>query len=232
MKAKNTPCAHKDLSLWFCLFSGIASFVFFTLHDTLGIYNYPGYEWARQAVSNMTATGSPSFTTSTRFAAVFIMTACMCAMLVFLQSRGRGNRRLQQGTALFSATIFAMGVGYALFPLDKPGYGGEPGGSANDFIHFFVVTGLVALLGVAALVLIALSGLRKGGVKWLSIVACTALVALLGALVGLAIWGVDVGLFGLFERIGIYGAVAFQALLGIYVFSDRQPPQKKGAKKA
>ena len=213
----------KSQPQWLCLFSAIACIVFFTLHDTLGMYNYPGYEWARQAVSNMTATESPSFTTSTRFAAVFIMTACLCATLVFLQTRGRGNRRLQRGTTLFSATICTMGVGYALFPLDKPGYGGEPGGSVNDFIHFFVVTGLVALLGLSALALIALSGLRENGARWLSIVACVAMAGLLSALVGLVIWGVDVGLFGLFERIGIYGAVVFQALLGIYVFSDRYP---------
>ena len=214
---------------WLCLFSAIACLLFFVLHDTLGIYNYPGYEWARQAVSNMTATGSPSFTTSTRFAAVFIAAACVCAALVFLESRGRGNRRLQQGIALFSVTICTMGVGYALFPLDQPGYGGEPGGSTNDIIHFFVVTGLVALLGLAALSLIALSGLRKNGVRWLSIVACVATVGLLGALVGLVIWGVDVGLFGLFERIGIYGAVIFQAVLGLYVFFDKQPSHQ-GAK--
>ena len=214
----------RSLSRWLCLFSGCASVVFFFLHDSLGIMSLPGYEWTRQAVSNLTATTSPSFPVSTRFAAIFIMTACVCAVLVFIQTRGRGNLRLQRGTALFSLMICVMGVGYALFPLDQPGYGGQPGGSFNDLMHFFVVTGLLVCLGSAALIFIALSGLRENGVRWLSITACAILLGLLSAVFGLALWGVDVGLFGLLERIGIYGAVCFQTLLGIYVFVGKQPP--------
>lgn len=219
------------LARWICLFSGIASIVFFLLHDALGVMNYPGYEWLRQAVSNLTATTSPSFSTATRFGSIFIMMACLSAALVFLQTRGRGNKRLQLGTALFPLTICVMGVGYALFPLDQPGYGGEAGGSFNDFVHFYVVTGLLVVLGVASLVTIALSGLRENGVKWISAVACVAILGLVLAVVGLVVWGVDVGRFGLLERIGIYGAVLFQTVLGVYVFMNRQPPKAEKAEK-
>jgi len=209
------------------LITAISCFIFFLLYDLMSIMNYPDYEWMRNAVSNLTAKTAPSFAIAMRYGSVFMMLVCLCAVLVFLQTRGRGNRRLQRGIALFSLAICVMGVGYALFPLDEPGYGGEPGGSANDFVHFYVVTGLLFLIGGVALATIALSGLREDGVRWISITACGTMLGLLLAGVGLVVWGVDGGLFGLLERIGVYGAVLFQAVLGIYVFRDRQPPREE-----
>ncbi len=50
----------RKLINWLCL-SGVVAAVFYLLHDTIGTANYPGYNWASQAVSDLTATDAPSF---------------------------------------------------------------------------------------------------------------------------------------------------------------------------
>jgi hypothetical protein len=42
-----------------CL-TGIIGAFFYTLHDFIGRYNYPGYKWLEQAVSDLTAVNAPS----------------------------------------------------------------------------------------------------------------------------------------------------------------------------
>ena len=49
----------KTIGRWALVF-GLFSILFYFLHDIIGAQHYPGYEWMRQAVSDLTATDAPS----------------------------------------------------------------------------------------------------------------------------------------------------------------------------
>ena len=50
----------KSMGKW-TLICGILGVVFYFMHDIIGARYYPGYEWMKQAVSDLTAADAPSF---------------------------------------------------------------------------------------------------------------------------------------------------------------------------
>jgi hypothetical membrane protein len=55
---------------WLCL-SGVAACVFYFMHVFIGAANYPGYDWVKQAVSDLTAEGSASYMVATRYTTLY-----------------------------------------------------------------------------------------------------------------------------------------------------------------
>ena len=66
---------------WLC-FSGVIAAVFYLLHDIIGAANYPGYDWASQAVSDLTATDAPSFAVASGLTTVYGILSCLCCALL------------------------------------------------------------------------------------------------------------------------------------------------------
>lgn len=73
----------------------------------------------------------------------------------------------------------------------------------------------IKLFSLAALILILL-GAKKAGQKSLGIWACICLAAMIIGPVGTGLLPASV--FGLFERIGTFSVVVFNAVLGMYLF--------------
>jgi ABC-type Na+ efflux pump permease subunit len=106
---------------------------------------------------------------------------------------------------------FVSAIGYALFPLSSAGYDG----SAQSFIHVYIVTAAVVLLSIISLILIAV-GSFKNKQKALGALAIIALVLMFVGAVGSG--NVPKEIFGVFERFSTYSAVAFTGILGVYGF--------------
>lgn len=203
---------NKKLINWLCLTS-ILSFVFYLLHDIIGVANYPGYNWTTQAVSDLTATDAPSFVAASGYVTVYKVLSCVASVLVCILVQTEKSKALRTGVYLYAIMNFISAIGYALFPLSSAGYDG----SVQSFIHVYVLTVLVVLMSIVSLILIAVGSLKgKEKHKMLGILAIVAFVMMFVGAAGSQNMPKEV--FGIVERFSTYSAVAFTAVLGVYGF--------------
>ncbi|WP_084031438.1 DUF998 domain-containing protein [Anaerobacillus arseniciselenatis] len=202
----------KKLINWLCL-SGVISFVFYILHDVVGAMYYPGYNWMSQAVSDLTAINSPSFTVANGLSSIYALFACLSSVLVCLIIQGKGNKFLRLGIYLFAVMNWVSAIGYSLFPLSESGYGG----TFQDIMHVFVITTLVVILSILSLVLIIIGVLKHDKqYKSLAVFAMVSLGMMFVGPIGMVL--VPLEYFGIVERFSVYSAVVFTAILGLYGF--------------
>ena len=202
----------KKLINWLCL-SGVLSIIIYLLHDIVGAMNYPGYNWMSQAVSDLTATDSPSFVIASGFVAVYKILSCLCSALLCILIKNEKKKTLRLGVYLFSIMNFISAIGYALFPLSSSGFDG----SIQSIIHVYVLTAVVVLLSIISLILIAVGSFKgENKHKVLGVLALMSLVLMfIGAVVSQS---VSKEIFGIFERFSTYSAVIFTGILGLYGF--------------
>lgn len=207
----------KKLINWLAL-SGIFSIVFYLLHDIVGAMNYPGYNWMSQAVSDLTATDSPSFVVASGFVTVYKILSCLCSALLCILIKNEKKKSLRLGVYLFSIMNFISAIGYALFPLSSSGFDG----SVQSIVHVYVLTALVVLLSIISLIIIAVGSLKgENKHKLLGILAIISLILMFVGTVGSQ--SAPKEIFGIFERFSTYSAVIFTGILGLYgfkVFND------------
>lgn len=197
----------RRMGIWACA-CGILSVVFYLLHDIIGAANYPGYQWTRQAVSDLTAVDAPSFPIARGLSAIHgIFTAICCAFLCVMLSDKR--KSLKIGVWLFAAMHGVSAVGYSLFPLSGSGYDG----SVQSFIHVYVITALVVVLSIASLILIAVGSFRDHR-KGLGVASLAALGCMFFGAAGSM--NLPKEIFGIVERFSTYSAVVFTGVLGVY----------------
>ena len=207
----------KKLINWLAL-SGILSIVFYLLHDIVGAMNYPGYNWMSQAVSDLTATDSPSFVVASGFVTVYKILSCLCSALLCILIKNEKKKSLRLGVYLFSIMNFISAIGYALFPLSSSGFDG----SIQSIVHVYVLTAVVVLLSIISLIIIAVGSLKgENKHKLLGMIAMMSLVLMFIGTVGSQ--SAPKEIFGIFERFSTYSAVIFTGILGLYgfkVFND------------
>ena len=202
----------KKLINWLCL-SGILSIIFYLLHDIVGAMNYPNYNWMSQAVSDLTATDSPSFIIASGFVTVYKILSCLCSAILCILVKKEKKKTLRIGIYLFSIMNFISAIGYALFPLSSSGFDG----SIQSIIHVYILTALVVLLSIISLIIIAVGSLKgENKHKLLGIFAIISLILMFLGAVGSQ--NVSKEVFGIVERFSTYSAVVFTGILGIYGF--------------
>lgn len=196
---------------WLCL-TGILSLIFYILHDVVGTLNYPGYNWTREAVSDLTATDSPVYGIAHSLSLVYGILSCLCSLLVCILVKKEEKKTLRLGVYLFTTMNFISAIGYSLFPLSSKGYDG----SFQSFMHVYVITIAVLLLSIISLILISV-GAFKSKKKLLGTLSIVALLLMFFGAAGSGILPKSV--FGIVERFSTYSAVVFTAILGIYGFN-------------
>ena len=203
----------RSLLQWFCL-SGVLGLIFYILHMVLGAMYYPGYDWMRQAVSDLTAVNAPSREIANSFSDIYSLCSTVCCTLVCVMIQGKGNRLLRIGIDLFTAMNWISAIGYSLFPLSDSGYAG----TLQDIMHVYVITILVVVLSIVSLILIFAAGFPDHK-KYISL-GIFAVIALSCMLIGAVGTGlVPKAYFGIAERFSTISAVAFTAILGLYGFT-------------
>lgn len=201
----------KTFTQWLTLL-GVVGVLFYFLHVLFGRINYPGYNALKQAVSDLTATTSPSREIAAPLSTVYaIFTAAACTVLcIFFQ--GKEQRIFRIGIYLFAIMQWLSAVGYTLFPLSDSGYSGQ----FQDIMHM-VVTGFVVPLSITSMILIAVGCLKNKMNKAFGVLT----IVVLGMM---AVGSISTGIvspecFGVPERISVYSIVVYTGLLSIFAFS-------------
>ena len=187
---------------------GILGVIFYGLHDVIGAANYPGYDWTRQAVSDLTAADAPSFIVASGLSGIYGIFSCVCSAFLCVMVRD-ARKSLRLGIFLFAAMNGVSAIGYSLFPLTGSGYDG----SVQSFMHVYVVTILVVALSIVSLSLIAAGSFRNRR-KGLGVLAAVALACMAFGAVGSG--SLPREIFGVAERFSTYSAVVFTGILGVY----------------
>lgn len=196
----------------YCGLLGVLALISYTAAVIFAPLGYPGYDWMKQAVSDLSAENAPS-RDLWNILSVFHGTCtlpCMTVMSIYVQ--GRLNKTLRVGMYLFTAMSWISGVGYKLFPLSDSGYAGE----LTDVMHI-VVTALVVILSIASLIVIMVGGYRDRRYRYLAIGATAALGLMFLGPVGMA--AVPEAYKGIFERFSVFSATGYTAFLGICMFT-------------
>lgn len=191
---------------------GLISLLSYTAMVVFSPLAYPGYEWMRMAVSDLSAQGAPSQALASQLNALFGPCGLVSIMAVTVAVYGYRSKMFKAGIGLFALMEWICTVGYDLFPWISDAEASHP----QNIMHL-VVTVLVVVLSLASLVLIGLGSRRE--IQSLSSWAWVCLLLMCMGPVGMALFPASV--FGLFERCSTFSAVIFNAVLGMYLCTGR-----------
>jgi len=191
---------------------GIISLLSYTLAVLFAPLAYPNYNWAAQAVSDLSASDAPSKMLWNQLSSLYGVCGIVSIMLVCIYIQGKLNRLLRIGIYLFAGMNWVSYVGYAMFPLSSSGNAG----TFQDIIHIYVVTVLVVLLSILSLVLIVIGGYCDKKYVSLSLWAGISLLFMIAGAIGTNM--VPQEFFGIPERFSVFSAIGFNAILGINLF--------------
>lgn len=174
---------------------------------------YPGYDWMRMAVSELSAVGAPSRELAAQLNSLFGPCGIVSVMAVCVAVVGCRTGKLRLGVYCFAAMEWLCMVGYSCFP-----WVSEADHLIFQNVMHLAITVLVVLLSIVSLVLIAVSA-RKENLRSLGIWAGICLAAMLVGAVSTN--ALPQSVFGIFERLSTISAVVFNAVLGWYLFSGK-----------
>ncbi|MCR5148772.1 MAG: DUF998 domain-containing protein [Eubacterium sp.] len=204
----------RQLINWLGL-AGLLSFLSYTAAVIFSPLKYPGYEWMKQAVSDLSADAAPSRKLWSQLAAFYSIgdVLCITCVAVFVSEKKLGTKLFRVGIYLFAIMSLISNVGYKMFPLAD---GGKEIKSFQEVMHM-VVTGLVVGLSITSLVLLIIAGMKNKKLKGIGICAIVALAMMFIGAIGTG--AVPKDYFGIVERFSVFAAVGFNAVLGLYLFS-------------
>lgn len=190
---------------------GIISLLSYTAMVVFSPLAYPGYDWMRMAVSDLSAKGAPSAALAAQLNSLFGPCAIVSITAVCIGISGCKLKKLKWGIYCFAAMEWICNVGYELFPWISGAAASEP----QNIMHL-AVTILVVVLSLTALPLVA-AGAKGKALRPLRIWAIVCLVAMIVGPLGTAL--LPEAVFGLFERFSTFSVVVFNAVLGIYLLN-------------
>ena len=186
--------------------TGVIALLSYTAAVFLSPLAYPGYNVLAQAVSDLSAQNAPSRMLWNTLAAPYNICSVVCPTCVAIYvSQNKINTKLfRTGVYLFCVMNWVSNIGYTMFPLT------DSGKEITTFgeVGHIVVTALVVILSVASLVALIVAAFRKSGKKSIGIVGAVGQQA------------VPPAYFGAVERFSVFAAVGFNAVLGVYLFTD------------
>ncbi len=201
----------RKLENWLGLL-GVAGFIISLFANFISPKAFPGYDWTRQAISDLFAQNAPSRELWTQFSTVSSAFSLVFVTLTCLYVQNRLNRTLRVGIYLFAALSWINDIGYTLFPLTESGYAD----TFQDFIHTFMVTPAVVILSISSLIVIMVGGYRNCKYRSIAIFATISLCGLITGAVGIGV--APLAYFGIMERLSVFSTSVFNVVLGFYVF--------------
>lgn len=205
---------NRKLINWFGL-AGIAALLSYAAAVVFSPAAYPGYDWMRQAVSDLSAQNAPSRMLWDQLAAVYNTGSVVCVSCVsaFVSEQRTGTRLFRTGIHLFTLMNWVSAIGYAMFPLADSGMEIT---SFQEIMHI-AVTAAVVLLSVVSLLTLIIAGFRRKDLKRIGLWAFIALVMMMTGALGQGI--VPAKYFGIVERFSVFAAAGFTAVLGWELFT-------------
>jgi len=205
----------KALINWLGLL-GVASFISYAVAVVFAPLAYPGYEWMKRAVSDLSAANAPSFVLWSQLSSLYGVAGVTCITMVCVAVRNKFSKPLRVGIYLFAVMFWVSTVGFSAFPLSESGTSGT---TFQDIMHL-VVTGVVVALSIVSLSLIMVGGYYKKRFISLAVYATVALVLMFIGAIGTGIAPPEY--FGVFQRFSnLISVNGFLAVLGIYLFAGK-----------
>lgn len=185
---------------------GLLSSLLYVAADIFGALRYPGYHYAEQAISEMSAIGAPTAGLLAPFYTLYSSLFALFGAGVWLAA---GPGRALRVSAAFIIGVAALGIGWAIFPMNARG----AERTLTDTMHL-VMGAASTLLLIGAIV----SGAIGSGRKFRLYSAVTVLVMLgFGYLMSLDVPRVAAGqptpYLGITERITMAAWLVWMAVL-------------------
>jgi len=194
----------------FSLFGVIGVFFYF-LHVILGTLFYKGYNPMAQAISDLTASNSPSRNIVRPFSFFYGIFTVIFSTSFFLYFKQKINKFVTFGAGFFCIMTLVSFLGYTFFPLSESGYAG----TFQDIMHM-AVTVAVVLLTIISLILFVIGFFRMQNIRYLGVISlCTFFLLLTGAML---INIIPKELFGIAERINVYSIVIYTGILSFWMY--------------
>ena len=191
-------------------FLGIFSVIFYFLHVILGEIFYDGYNPLAQAISDLTASNSPSKNIARLFSMLYGVCAVSFSIGFFVCIKNKINKAVTVSAFIFCLMNTVSFFGYTFFPLSESGYAD----TFQDKMHI-VVTVLVVLLTIASLVLYSIGFFRTKEHKRLGIISITTLLLLMAG--AMLINTMPKEYFGVAERINVYSIILYTGILSLWM---------------
>ena len=196
----------------FSLF-GIFGVLFYFLHVFFGTIFYDGYNPMAQAISDLTASDSPSKNIAMVFSMLYGIFSIIFTICFFKKYKSKINKPVTLGAFFLCIMTIVSFLGYTFFPLSESGYAG----TFQDKMHI-VVTIIVVLFSIIALILFIIGFLRTKNIKYLGVVSlCTILLLFIGSMLMNIL---PKEYFGIAERINVYSIVIFIGILSIWMYKN------------
>lgn len=194
--------------------TGVISFLSYAAAVIFAPLSYPGYDWLKQAVSDLSAADAPSLALWNSLTAFYNVCEVLCVTLVCIWIKSNKNKLLRIGVYIFAVMEWVSAVGFRAFPLSTSGFAGN----FQDVMHI-ITTVIVVLLSIASLTIIIIAGIKDKTCLSYCICAAVALFMMLVGALGMKIVPSDY--FGVVERFSVFAATGFNAALGLHLFSDK-----------
>lgn len=188
----------------------IVSFLSYTAAVVFSPLAYPSYDWMSQAVSDLSASSSPSLLLWNSLSAFYSVLSVVSVTVVCIAIEGRKTKLLRCGIYTFAIMEYVSAIGYRMFPLSESGFKG----SLQDMMHM-IITFIVVILSIASLVMIIIASNKSRDFSY-CVPAIIALSMMLIGAMGTKI--VPLKYFGIFERFSVFGAVFFNLALGLNIY--------------
>ena len=190
---------------------GMFACVFYFLHIIFGTIFYEGYNSLTQAISDLTASNSPSKNIARTFAFFYGVFSVIFSVCFYIYFRGKINNIFIIATLVFCSMNVISFIGYTLFPLSESGYSG----TLQDRMHI-VVTGFVVILTIISLILFCISFMQITLYRKMGIISiCILFLLFVGAFL---IKILPLQYFGFAQRINAYSVVIYTGILSFWMY--------------
>lgn len=205
---------NRKLINWFGL-TGIAALISYAVAAYFCRGAFPGYNWMESAVSDLSAMSAPSRQLWDQLSAVYSAGSIVCAtcVAIYVSDKKISTKLFRVGIYLFTIMSWISKIGYSMFALDDAG---KQISSFQEVMHM-IVTVLVVVLSIASLVVLIIAGIKNKEVRGIGIWAAIFFAMMMIGPIGMKAFPPEY--FGIAERLSIYSAIGFNAVLGIYLFN-------------
>ena len=190
---------------------GVAGVIFYFLHVLFGTIFYTGYNPAAQAISDLTASNSPSKNIAMLFSMLYGIFTVIFSAYFFAYFKQKINKCVTFGAGFFYIMTIVSFLGYTFFPLSESGYAE----TFQDKMHV-VVTIMVVLFTIIALILFTIGFFRTEKLKYIAILSlCTFLLLLTGSMLMNIL---PKEYFGVAERISVYSLIIYTGIISFWMY--------------
>jgi len=190
---------------------GILGVIFYFLHVIIGTALYEGYNSFAQAISDLTATNSPSRQIASIFSMLYGIFAVIFTVGLFIYFKGKLNKIVTMAIFIFCLMNIISFFGYTFFPLTEAGYAG----TFQDIMHM-VVTVLVVVFTIISIILFTIGFFRTQQYKIMGVISLgTFILLIMGAML---INILPNEYFGVAQRINAFSVVIYTGVLAVFMY--------------